>query len=224
MSVQAVIPVKPLGRALGRLAAVLAPAERRDLQAAMLADLLDACRGCAALDALLVVTSDPAAGQLAAGFGARLLPDHAPPQGMNAAVAIGRADAARQGRRALVLTADLPLTRPEDLAAIVAAAPAVAGGVVLVPSRDGTGTNALLLDPAEAMPTRLGPDSRAQHAALARERGLVLTELALPRIALDVDTPADLAPIAAGAHGWCRTTEVCVRHGLAGRLTVGTAP
>jgi len=222
MSVQAVIPVKPLGRALGRLAAVLAPGERRDLQAAMLADLLEACRGCAALAGTLVVTSDGAAGEMAQGFGARVLPDHAPPQGMNAAVSIGRADAARRGLRALVLTADLPLTRPEDLAAVVAAAPAP--GVVLVPSRDGTGTNALLLDPADAMPTRLGPDSRARHTALVRERGLALTELALPRIALDVDTPADLAPIAAGAHGWSRTWEVCVRHGLAERLAVGTAP
>lgn len=221
MSVQAVVPVKPLGRALGRLAAVLSPAERRDLQAAMLADLLAACRDCAALAGVLVVSADPAAGELAAGFGARVLPDHAPPQGMNAAVAIGCADAARRGLRALVLTADLPLTRPGDLAAIVAAGEA-GPGVVLVPSRDGTGTNALLLDPPEAMPTRLGPDSRARHRRLARERGLALRELALPRVALDVDTPADLAAVATGGHGWCRTVDVCLRHGLAARLAVGT--
>ncbi len=44
MTVGAVIPVKPIARALGRLAAVLSPAERQQLQSAMLLDLLDACR------------------------------------------------------------------------------------------------------------------------------------------------------------------------------------
>ena len=44
MTAAAVIPVKPIDRALGRLASVLSPGERRELQAAMLLDLLDACR------------------------------------------------------------------------------------------------------------------------------------------------------------------------------------
>lgn len=220
-AVQAVIPVKPLGRALGRLAAVLSPSERRDLQEAMLDDLLTACAGCPDLAGLLVVTSDPQAAALAARHGARVLPDHDPPQGMNAAVAVGCADAARRGRAALVLTADLPLARPEDLTGVIAAAPP-GGGVVLVPSRAGTGTNALLIDPADAMGTLLGPDSRARHRALAGELGLALIEVVVPRIALDVDTPADLAALVAGPWS-CRTTDVCARGGLADRLTAGIA-
>lgn len=222
MTVQAVVPVKQLGRALGRLAAVLSPAERRDLQQAMLEDLLDACRACPVLAGIVVVTSDPAAAVLAEGYGARVLPDHAPPQGMNAAVAVGCADAAGRGHAALVLTADLPLAVPADLAAIVAAAPA-APGVVLVPSQAGTGTNALLIDPATAMPTRLGPDSRAHHRREAAAAGLALVEVALPRLARDIDTPADLAALIATDHA-CRSTTVCARHGLAGRLTAGIAP
>src|SRR6187399_2200696 len=39
------IPVKELGRAKGRLAPVLAPAERAELVLAMLEDVLDACLG-----------------------------------------------------------------------------------------------------------------------------------------------------------------------------------
>ena len=217
MSTQAVIPVKPMERALRRLSRVLSPAERRALQAAMLTDLLDACAACPGLAGTLVVTSDTEAAALAAERRMAVLPDHDPPKGINAAVAIGRADAARRGMRALVLTADLPLTRPEDLAAILAAAPA-APGAVLVPSRDGTGTNALLLDPPGAFPTRLGRDSRA----LAAERRVALVETALPRVALDVDTPADLALVASGTLGWCRTTTVCARHGLAERVAIGT--
>jgi 2-phospho-L-lactate guanylyltransferase len=220
-AVQAVIPVKPLGRALGRLAAVLSPSERRDLQEAMLDDLLTACAGCPDFAGLLVVTSDPQAAALAARRGARVLPDHDPPQGMNAAVAVGCADAARRGRAALVLTADLPLAHPEDLAGVIAAAPPN-GGVVLVPSRAGTGTNALLIDPADAMGTLLGPDSRVRHRALAGELGLALVEVVVPRIGLDVDTPADLAALVAGPWS-CRTTDVCARGGLADRLTAGIA-
>lgn len=219
--VQAVIPVKPLGRALGRLAAVLTPSERRDLQQAMLTDLLVACRACPDLADVLVVSSDPAAGRLADTVGARVVPDHEPARGMNAAVSIGLQDAAARGLDALVLTADLPLVQPGDISAIIAAVPTVPG-VVLVPSRDGTGTNALLLHPAQAMVTQLGPDSRARHNARIRDDGLAVAEVALPRVALDVDTPADLGVLVA-AGVWCRTVAMCRERGFAERLAAGIA-
>ena len=88
-----------------------------------------------------------------------------------------------------MLTADLPLARPEDLAAILAAAPP-ARSAVLVPSHDGTGTNAMLLRPPRAIAPRLGPDSLARHLALAARRGARVARLERPRIALDIDTPA----------------------------------
>ena len=66
----AVIPVKPLAGALGRLGSVLAPAERAALQAAMLADVLGACRATPGLQGMLVVTGDPAATAIARGAGA----------------------------------------------------------------------------------------------------------------------------------------------------------
>lgn len=217
---QAVIPVKRLGRALGRLAALLSPRERRDLQRVMLLDLLDACRATPQLAEVVVVTADDEAAGLAGDRGARILADHRPARGMNAAVGIGIADAARLGRRALVLTADLPLARPQDLAAVVAAAPD--GGVVLVPSRDGTGTNAMLLAPPEAIPTRLGPDSRARHRAEVRARGLRLTEIEVPRLALDIDTPEDLI-LAARYPADCRTVAACRALDVAGRRVAETS-
>jgi 2-phospho-L-lactate guanylyltransferase len=221
--VLAVVPVKPLGRALGRLAGVLAPGERRELQDAMLADLLAACAACPDLAGTLVVTADPTAARLARTHGARVLPDHAPPQGMNPAVAIGQARAAATGMdAALVLTADLPLAGPADLSAIVAARPGE-DGVVLVPSRDGTGTNALLIAPPAAMPTRLGPDSRARHAAAAAAAGLRLRELERPWVALDVDTPEDLLLLASSGRPG-RATALCARLGVSGRVAAGIAP
>ena len=198
----AVIPVKPLVAALGRLAGVLGPQERQLLQAAMLADLLAACRAASALAGTLVVTADPLVGALARAGGARVVDEPDGPAGMNAAVAHGLAAAAAAGApAALVLTADLPLARPEDLDAVVAAAPP-APGAALAPSRDGTGTNALLIGPPGALPPRLGPESLARHLAEAEQLGLAVALVARPGLALDVDTPADLAALrAAGAGG-----------------------
>jgi 2-phospho-L-lactate guanylyltransferase len=198
----ALIPVKPLAAALGRLGGVLAPEERRALQEAMLADLLAACRAAPSLAGTLVVTADPAAGALARAGGARVVDEPAGPAGMNAAVRRGLLAAAALGApAALVLTADLPLARPEDLDAVVAAAPA-APAAVMAPSRDGTGTNALLIGPPGALAPRLGPGSLARHLAEAARRAVAVALVDRPGLALDVDTPADLAALrAAGAGG-----------------------
>ena len=80
------------------------------------------------------------------------------------------------------------------------------GSVLLVPSRDGTGTNAMLLRPPSAMRPALGPDSRARHLARARRAGLTALTRELPGLALDIDTPADLlALMAAGVPCATRT-------------------
>lgn len=220
MSAAAVIPVKPIGRALGRLSSVLVPDERRALQEAMLADLLDACRESTRIDATFVVTSDPVAGALARTAGALVLVDHVPPRGMNPAVALGQAEAEdRLFDCVLVLTADLPLVRAGDLDTVLDALPP-ARGAVLVPSRDGTGTNALALAPPFGIATRLGPNSRSAHEAALMNAGVVVREIDLPALALDVDTPDDLAVLAVRDHDG-RAAACCTAWGLADRLAAG---
>jgi 2-phospho-L-lactate guanylyltransferase len=220
--VWAVIPVKPLRGALRRLTSALEAPVRRELQVAMLTDVLGACAGADGLAGVLVVTSDPDAASMARQLaGARVLPDHAPPRGMNAAVARGLvAVAAERADAALVLTADLPLARPEDIAAVLAAGPS-APSALLVPSADGTGTNAMLLRPPAALAPRLGPDSYARHVAQAGRRGLAVARLELPRLALDIDTPADLtALVATGGTG--ATLAVCAQLRITERLRAGS--
>lgn len=209
--VWAVIPVKPLRGALRRLTTALEAPVRRELQVAMLTDVLGACAGAPGLEGVMVVTSDPDAAELAARLaGARVVPDHDPPRGMNAAVSRGLAAvAAEDAEAALVLTADLPLARPEHLAEILSHRDS-GRSVVLVPSADGTGTNAMLLSPPEALRPRLGPDSLARHSAQALRRGLVTTRLPIAGLALDIDTPADLVALMA-AGGRCATLDACAR-------------
>ena len=117
--VGAVVPVKRLGYALGRLSGVLDRAGRRVLQSAMLGDVLAALAGSARLGEIVVVTSDPRARAVAESVGARTVPDHDPPQGINAAVAMGIA--ALDARSALVVVSDLPLITAADVDHLVGA-------------------------------------------------------------------------------------------------------
>jgi 2-phospho-L-lactate guanylyltransferase len=222
--VWAVLPVKPLRGALRRLASALEAPVRRELQVAMLTDVLGALAGARGLAGVLVVTSDPEAAALAERIaGARVVPDHEPPRGMNAAVSRGLAAVAAEGAAgALVVTADLPLARAADIDAILAHPAGPGPSAVLVPSAAGTGTNAMLLRPPGALRPRLGPDSLARHSAQARERAVAVERLPLAGLALDIDTPHDLAALMAGA-GACATLEACARLEVGMLLGAGAA-
>jgi 2-phospho-L-lactate guanylyltransferase len=190
--VGAVVPVKRLGYALGRLAGALDRRERRVLQSAMLGDVLAALAGSARLGEIVVVTSDPRARAVAESVGARTIPDHDPPRGINSAVMLGLA--ALDARSALVVVSDLPLITAADVDHLIGAAPDV-DAVVLARSEDGTGTNAMLMTPPMCMTPALGPGSLATHVALAATAGIHAEVTYHPGIALDVDTPDDLAEL-----------------------------
>jgi 2-phospho-L-lactate guanylyltransferase len=70
-------------------------------------------------------------------------------------------------------------------------------GVSIVPDRHGTGTNALVLSPPDAIEPSFGPDSRTRHVALAEEAGVPVRIDEVAALALDVDTPDDLAALSA---------------------------
>jgi 2-phospho-L-lactate guanylyltransferase len=68
-------------------------------------------------------------------------------------------------------------------------------GVVIVPDRHGSGTNALRLTPPDAIAPAFGPGSFARHAALGAAAGAVVRVAQAPSLELDVDTPGDLAAL-----------------------------
>jgi 2-phospho-L-lactate guanylyltransferase len=220
--VWAVVPVKPLRGALRRLTPALDAPVRRELQVAMLTDVLTAIAAARTLAGALVVTSDPEARELAEAIaGARVVPDHRPPRGMNAAVVRGlEAVAASGADGALILTADLPLAGRDDVDAVVRAAPP-GPSATLAPSWDGTGTNAMLLRPPAALTPRLGIDSLARHLAQAARRGIPTTRVERPRLALDIDTPRDLVELMARGGGGA-TLAACARLDIAALLAAGT--
>lgn len=183
-----IVPMKPLAHAKARLAPVLSPAERRALSLAMLRDVV---RAAGALDAVWVLNSDDDAAVVAREEGAEPRPDPAPGEGLNASLDKATAMAIEEGARGvLVLSADCPAATRNDVRAV-----AIGDGVIMAPDRYGTGTNALWRSPPGAIITSFGGNSRRSHTALAHVHHVTFAVMALPRLALDVDRPADLADV-----------------------------
>ena len=189
------VPVKDLTRAKQRLEAVLDQPARTQLACAMLQDVLDALASWRAHPLVSVVSSDPFACEQAAARGFAVIPDNVN-ESETAAIDMATEFCRQRGAEfTLVIPADIPLVRAEELANVMGAAPDK--GSVLVPAADGRGTNAILRRPPALFPLRFGNDSFKPHVAAARATQTECLVLSFPGIGLDVDNPADLAQLAA---------------------------
>jgi 2-phospho-L-lactate/phosphoenolpyruvate guanylyltransferase len=155
---------------------------RRELSLAMLGDVLAAAL---AVGAARVTTMDADGAAVAREAGAEVALD--PGGGQGAAVA-----AALWGLEPgpiLVVNADVPCVVPDDLRALLAAT--AAGGLALVEALDGT-TNALSLSAPELFAPLYGPGSAVRFRERAAALGVDAVSVAVPNLADDVDTVADL--------------------------------
>lgn len=189
MNATAVLPVKRLDAAKQRLAS-LDEERRRELAGAMVADVLEAIGRARAIDRLIVVTGDPLAQELASGADAEVVPDPEDVGHVEAAQAgIARAEV-EGAERVVLLAGDCPLLDPRELDRLLTGVPGSYVGIV--PDRHGTGTNALLLSPPDAIAPSFGEGSRERHVEAARQAGIPFGIEELPSIELDLDTPADV--------------------------------
>jgi len=190
MPVFAILPVKGFEQAKQRLAGELSPGPRQALVEAMYADVLVALGRSRSVTRVLVVSADRSAQQIAAGYGATVIEDQQ--QGHNLAAGRGIAYALRdRAERVLLVPGDCPLLDPAELDGLVARA-AGRRHVLIVPDRHGTGTNALVLRPPDAIAPSFGPDSCARHVAAAAAGDIAYDVVPVPTLALDVDTREDL--------------------------------
>jgi 2-phospho-L-lactate guanylyltransferase len=210
------VPVKNLGNAKQRLAAVLDPGERFALAEAMLHDVLSTLARCSRRDEVALVTSDRRAVQMAAALRFHVIKDAAN-HGESEAIAMATRVCVKRGPPyTLVLPGDIPLITVDEVEAILAAAPD-SFGAVLAPSASGRGSNAVLRRPADLFPLRFGNDSFQPHLAAARATGQPVTVLQLPGIGLDVDDPADLVALLM-AEGDTRAQRLLRQWNVAKRL------
>jgi 2-phospho-L-lactate guanylyltransferase len=214
MRTVAILPVKSFARAKQRLGTAVDAPDRAELAGAMVEDVLEALGAVDGLDDVVVVTAEERAAQAARAAGAHVVadPDEA---GQSAAVELGMASApARRAPRLLLVPGDCPGLDPAEVAALLAR-PAAAPAVVIVPDRHGSGTNALLVAPPDALVPSFGHGSFARHAARAAAAGAHVSVVQAASLALDVDTPGDLealrAALAARPGGAPRTRAVLDR-------------
>lgn len=187
----AVVPVKERDRAKERLAPRLPPHMRQALALAMLEDVLSALAATPVLSGLIVVTIDPAARDLAARYGARIVEQGAREGHTGAVSAAARLIAAEGHAGMLTLPGDVPLVTAGEIGQVIAAH-RPAPSFTIVPSRDEGGSNMILLSPPEVVPLRFGVDSFFPHLRAAEAQGIRPTIVRLPGIALDIDNPEDL--------------------------------
>ena len=216
MSTIAVLPVKRFDDAKQRLGESLRPGTRKALVEAMLVDVLTALRRAKRVDGVVVVTREHGADALARAHDAQTIRDPDEP-GHSKAASAGVRWAIEQGaRRAILVPGDCPALVPAEVDDLLLAHPHDDARVTIVPDRHGTGTNALVLCPPDAIVPSFGPGSRARHEALAREAGAECRIAEPPSLALDVDTLEDLAALRAVLDA--RTGGAAHTRGLLARL------
>jgi len=212
MSMLAILPMKSFDEAKQRLREEMQPAPRRALAESMFSDVLVALRRSTLVDKVLVVSSDHGAQRIAAGYGAVVLEDD--DRGHSQAAVRGVERALELGsERALLVPGDCPLLSPTELDDLIRM-PAGPRSALIVPDRHGSGTNALLLTPPDALTPSFGPGSRERHEQTARAAGIEVQTIEVASLALDVDTPEDLTAVQSalqGSHGGAAHTRGMLR-------------
>ncbi len=184
------LPLKDPTHAKQRLAGHLTSKERQELAWAMLEDVTRAVRAALTPDQVVVVTRGHPA-LLAEQSGWQVIEEN---QQISESHSVDQACRLLQQRGASVvlrLPTDIPLLEPEDVDHLLNLELG-ARSAVIIPSRDGKGTNALLRTPPDAFPSRFGENSLALHQEEARRHGVELKILETPRISFDLDEFSDL--------------------------------
>lgn len=193
MACHLLIAVRPPGEGKSRLAGALSDAAREALNYKMFRHVLGVvCEVMLPANIVIVSRSTTLLDE------ARAAGCHAEPEqgdDLNQALAqAGRSAVDRGATELLSLSSDLPFLTVEDVAVMLA----TDGDVVIATDRLHSGTNALLMRRPFAIPFSYGPGSLAAHLAATREAGLQAVVVDPPGLARDIDTPADLAELAAG--------------------------
>ncbi|MBK6597673.1 MAG: 2-phospho-L-lactate guanylyltransferase [Proteobacteria bacterium] len=192
----ALVPAKSFTQAKSRLAAAMSPAERQALAQHLLARTLEACLGCATIERIYLLTTEPTGPEWAARYGVRLLRDTG---AANFATVIDHALdelAADGGGAVCYVASDLPEVTAESLGELVAEDGRVA--VFAAAARDG-GPNAFCMALPRRIQLAFGVDSAAGNAAKVLATGAGARTATIGPLALDLDVPADLEGLPARA-------------------------
>jgi 2-phospho-L-lactate guanylyltransferase len=191
-----VLPVKSPANSMSRLAALLSPAEREELTCGLTLRALETLAAVSLLDLLIVVANDTDVIDAARHAGARVLEEsvqrnhsHSAEAGIAVAMDLG-------ATTVLSAPIDVPLATADDYTRLLGIASQLPSpALVVVPSADGSGTNALVRTPPDVIVSQFGPGSFEKHVSSALAAGARVDVQRPLGITLDLDTPEDLLEI-----------------------------
>ena len=193
----ALLPVKSLHNAKKRLTGFLSADQREKLARILYRQTLGALRQAEGIDRVIVVTNDSGVAEHARSSGTLVFEENEQVSHSVSADAACLRAIKLGATTVLLVPIDVPLVTPADFSRLAAAA---RPGVVLVPSADGTGTNAMARTPPDVIESRFGPGSCRAHLDQARLKNVPADILRLPGLMFDIDTPKDVAELLATSH------------------------
>jgi len=185
------IPVKDPQNSKTRLSSLLSLKERRRLAWTMFEDVSQAITDSRQADRIVLVTSFAPAIERGRALGWEVLIEQSQVSESASVDWASRILAERGFDVVMRLPTDLPLVQAGDIDAVLSIG-LKSPGALLIPSREGTGTNAMIRTPPNLFPSRFGPNSFALHKAEAARVGGECMIVNNTRIALDIDEPADV--------------------------------
>lgn len=188
------LPVKDLKNSKRRLMGVLTPEERFGLAQAMLADMIRTVQGVHCAEKIFVITNYQPAMRIAEENGWEILAEDRQTSESDSVDSASRICEQRGVAGLLRVPLDVPLAQPSDIDELLMIECDMPG-LVIVPSRDGTGTNAILRSPPTLFPSHFGKGSFAKHVAEAEHLGAHVILRNSARLEMDVDDEADLCAL-----------------------------
>jgi 2-phospho-L-lactate guanylyltransferase len=187
------LPVKRFADSKHRLAAVFSPEQREQLARAMFEDVWQTLTGwrgdVAGGMQIIVITAEPVALACCQGTGITCIAEDEQISHTES-TRQATARAIEMGVKTLIsVPIDTPAMTGEDLDELLELSRQYE--VIVVPSGDGTGTNALVRTPPDAITAHFGPDSCRRHIEDAQTNFQKYRLRRLPRLAADIDTPQE---------------------------------
>jgi 2-phospho-L-lactate/phosphoenolpyruvate guanylyltransferase len=196
----AILPVKSPQSAKQRLKEFLSVEQRETLARMLYTQTLAALCQAEGIDRVVVVTCDAEIAGHARRSGALVFEENEQISHSVSADAACLRAMELGASTVLLVPIDVPTVTPADFSQLAVSArpfPSTRPGVIVVPSSDGTGTNALARTPPDCIESRFGPGSFRVHLDQARSKGLPADVLRVPGLMFDLDTPEDVAELVA---------------------------
>ena len=207
MKISAIVPVKTFSKAKKRLN--LQQAVKEKICNLMLQEVLKTVSNCELINKIVLVSKDEAALKIGRQFGAVEIFDNE--SGVNDAVSL--ADQYLSDKEfdcSVIFTQDIPIMTSSDIGNLLNFVKSNRS-VIIVPSRQFNGTNALVRCPADIMKTSYDMGSYTFQKDAARTKTENISIALIRRMMLDIDDEHDLAFMLKqnAKQDFCKKIESC---------------